>query len=148
MSNDGWLSGVRQFKFGKAGNNPKMEYFFAGALALIIILALFLTIKYSFFKDSGSNLPDELHFKCLNPACGAEALLKSKDVNLEEVDTQRPQCPQCGKKSLVIEQQCPLCKAYFVNPRLLNPRAPMQSGDQMCPKCNGNITDYYRQMVK
>jgi len=151
----------RCLDFGKSSGgsrDQKMEYLFGGALALIIILALGLTIKYSFFGGSkGGAVPDELHFFCT--ACSQEVTIKTKDMKPGEPmlamaptgmpGAQKPVCPKCSQPALVMEYKCPLCDQFYVRDLGLSPAA-MAGGpkDEICKKCNGNVSEFYRNKAR
>ena len=128
-----------------------MEYLFAGALAVVIIGSIVLTIYFGLLSGPGRESgPDEFHFLC--EACNKEVVLDVEDIpssSGEGSDEEafiptilsRVDCPECGaSQTAVLMVQCPNpdCKKYYVSPVAEDPDAFIRMGKAprfICPDC-------------
>ncbi len=139
----------------KIGKGDKMEYLLGGALALIIVFALAMTVWKVFGNPNRIPIAKEMHFKCLNPACNNEMAFKTREVPEEyrRLAGEVPfgKCPQCNKISVVQMDLCPKCGTPYVSTfrrmgsdgmRLVNINAK-----DICPnpKCGVDIQQYNKE---
>jgi hypothetical protein len=152
MSMNVWKDpGTSRLQFG-LGSSGKIEYLFGGALALIIVAALGLTIYSFFVGPSAPPMPDDFHMFCINPKCPSpEVVLKRKDLKNEDMyyimgpagmmgGRGGPKCPNCGfQGSLILELHCPnpSCQKYFVTQEMKYRRPP--AGSIICPYCKTDL---------
>lgn len=136
---------------GSAGfwASGKMEYVFAGALGVIILGALALTLYFAFFgNEQNRTLGDGLaHLECLNPACKNQFTMPQQDVAPLEMPGQRILCPKCQKKSAVSQSMCPSCKKWYLDPRAvydMSPSGPPEGLKAVCPYCKTDMDEFYR----
>ena len=135
MSNHLWRKGeVKRFEFFRGGD--KTEYLFAVALALIVVGALAMTLRTTFFPPAKSYKP--VWVKC--EKCGSEFEVdanKHREVREAETPAGKKQdCPKCGaKRSSWVMNQCPnpQCGKYFIRPSLLT-----RGAKDVCPYCKAD----------
>ncbi|MCJ7543711.1 MAG: hypothetical protein MUP47_03950 [Phycisphaerae bacterium] len=125
--------------FEVASGGDKMEYFFAAALAIVIVGALVITIYFTFFKSNTAAVgPGENMWQCqkCNTAISVDLATQQR---LEEMDRPAIECPKCGSVQPVWPMvRCfnPACRKYFVRQSVINRRRP--SSEDTCPYCGKN----------
>ncbi|MGA2265185.1 MAG: zinc ribbon domain-containing protein [Phycisphaerae bacterium] len=129
-------------KFEMSGGNDKKEYLFVAALAVVIVIALILTIYFAFLGGGKTKLAapaEEYTYKCSK--CGNEFAVDQKTQwRIEESDSRMADCPKCGaKQSAYPTVKCPnpACGKYFVLESTKNPNASSGAMDN-CPYCKTN----------
>ena len=132
----------------------RTEYLFAGALVLIVVAALGLSIYFAFggrgndFERPDPNVPYECE------ACGHHWT-----VNMEDIDPDRAMasegpiiepCPSCGAPDTGYPMtKCPKCGKYFLSEYHRDWQLMGEEGqDELCPHCGLNINEYYRQELE
>jgi len=143
--------GVKRSAPSRAGGKANMEYVFAGALAVIIVGALALTIYFVFVGDDTGGPGEDSHWKCLNPDCQYEFTMTPKQMselpNRATGPTIRVDCPKCGTKDRAyLMIKCPKCGKYYVPDSHKYFEAAMQ-GQQIrnvCPYCKTDYAQWYR----
>ncbi len=146
MIQTGWpRRSIKALEFGR-GSGDKGEYFFAAALAAVIVGALALTIYFTFIArgPSGPKKEEGWMYHCFN--CGAEFHVDQKAMNrLEEQDDTRADCPKCGAKHSAVKMlKCFKCGKFFVRTRLLNRRAKRD----VCPYCGTDYLEGMKQSIE
>jgi len=134
------------------GGGRGMEFLLAGALGLIIIGSLGLTL-YSLFGEPGAaggtgrELP---RFQCQK--CGHEFAMPSEKVyemvpetELSRYGIARLDCPKCGARKSALEMtKCPKCGKYYLSEGMKargdaftqrEPKAGEQAHREVCPHC-------------
>jgi hypothetical protein len=147
--------GLKRFKLG-SGSAGKMEYVFAGALGLIIVVALFLTVYYGIMGGGSASVgkgDPNTHFQCIK--CKHEftmapntipqaALAKADDPSNVKLD-----CPACkAKGTCYIEVLCPKCGTWYAPPSKIAFDQGKMGVPDVCPKCGTNRIDYLREQLK
>jgi len=129
------------------GGGLKTEYLFAGALGLIIVGALILSVYFGFAGSRGEE-PVLVHYKCT--ACEEEFTINPAEQPMDTTGmagegdkialAQLPiDCPKCGaKESAYRMRKClnPECEKYFL-PDSYRPGAPA-AGRIICPYCGSD----------
>ncbi len=153
-----WNSREAGFEVGgrKMGN---MEYLFAGALILVIALALVLAI-YSLFRTDDPRADDQTRYSCIaktadGKVCGNEFTIdpnadpaKGAPPPMPTIGIPMQECPKCHKLGGVQMIHCPnpKCKAYYMPPAgyysMGAPGMPAARPKAVCPKCNTDRDEY------
>jgi len=139
-----------------------MEYVFAGALALIIISSLVLTIYHVGGDKTGSG-GRIIRLEC--QSCGHQFELTPKEMM--EKNSAGPggmpapgmvpgmamslDCPSCKIESSAIPMtRCPACEKYYVSEASKYPEAYMsgQMPPDICPHCNTDRIQWYHDKAK
>ena len=133
----------------------KAEYFLAGALGIIIIGALVMTLEPWHWVSHASGPTPQLIYKCSDPNCGFEFPV-DKPVIDPNLPPGRPpsftlDCPQCGGKQCCWPTAvCPNCggryipeSSMFMVRRNFRPGVMEQDHDK-CPHCGIDIQEWYR----
>ncbi len=126
------------------GGAINTEYLFAGALALVILGALALTIYFSFFRKSTglkTELPTVYQFRCVE--CGHEFTIDVEDLpskawRARGAVPMHMDCPKCGVEDAAAElYECPKCKKYYLPPAHLDPESWQEGllGADVCEHC-------------
>jgi DNA-directed RNA polymerase subunit RPC12/RpoP len=145
MSGTIWKTGgTKKFEFG---SGDKGEYLFGGALAIIIIGALSLTVYYTFLGGGEGGTKVFMQYQC--EKCKAEFPVDpTKYPRLMDAETPGDQvldCPKCGvKKSAWPMTKCPACDKYYVRPSF---KAKTGKPD-ICPFCNAEYLKALREKVE
>jgi len=148
---------------GLKPSGDKSGYLPVVALAVVIVSALGITVWQFLGGRDVAQAPDnataEVPFQCME--CGKEftkgMLLYDEAGGAMPVD-----CPLCGgKQCAVAMQKCPKCRKYFLSEGMKAhvsytlavlkggaPPDPPKVGDNICPKCHCNITEYWRQHAR
>ena len=141
------------FNFGQSGGN-KVEYLLAGALGLIIVGALALTIHTSFGGGSrGKNRP--IVFECTQ--CHHHFEQKAEDLYDMEgmyggMEIPMLDCPSCGaQKSALLTTRCPACEKHFISQSTLmqvqygaSGQMPPEDVRDVCTHCGQDILQWYK----
>ena len=141
-----------KMKLGGQGGGKNMDYLFAAALILVIVVSLVLTIKFS--SGGPNNVVDiDLRFQCQQ--CGHEFFITPDEVWAQKSGSgggpgmpgamgpgvvRAIDCPECGTKDSCIQMvQCPNpdCKKYFL----------AESSD-VCPHCGVDRMQWHREEAK
>jgi hypothetical protein len=142
----------------KLSSSENMRYILAGALVLIIIISLLSVFSSISGKSRRQTGPTELHYFCLES--GNEFIVKpdfSKPETMMDMDPfmgMFAMSPYTNQRTAVPMTQCPACKKWFVPEHFKNwdpqqgPAAPQMMGKQICPFCQTDILDWYRQNRK
>ena len=138
----------------------QMQYVLSGTLILIIIVSL-LTVILNLTGGGSRHEITELHFYDL--ATGKEFVVKPEDLykNQEgmEEDMMGPMgmrviSPYTNERTAVPMTQCPNCKQWFVPEYYLQENFDEEAymigggGDLICPHCNTDIIQWYRDHRK
>jgi len=143
---------LRRSPVGNRGE-IKMEYVFAGVLAVIILVSLVLAIKYGFGGAEQAEIEAQ-RYKC--DACG-ELFVPSgpvPDAKQSELGSLAPppiDCEKCGaKKSAYLTTKCPKCGEYFVRETYRDPMAIFQGRaiKDVCPHCGLDLAEYRAEQIK
>lgn len=143
----------RRLRFSNRGA-VNMEYVFGGALALLIVAALALSIHGSLFSKKGSGLvdkiPDDVYFHC--DKCQNEFPILRKDLTQQQRAQQNrglmnADCPKCNEKGSSLEMaRCPVpkCKKYYVpeSYRDIDALMSMRPGSDICSHCGTDILEW------
>ena len=168
MSPNVWRSrDCKRFEFGRMGGN-KVEYILAGALALIIILSLFVTLTGVIWGRGGSRKDVIHHLIC--EKCGHE--FKKTPQELAELSEELGQmyggpdammlmqmrgpildCPKCGaEKSCWLAVRCPNCEKWVLSQvqRVLyeahrTRRQPPPDLRDICPHCRTDTMEWHKE---
>lgn len=131
-----------------------MDHVFGGALAVVIVLALGMTVWSTMFKGhgGGGGRSDNLHYKCIEcqhefevESIPREKMREAGDPSMALLD-----CPSCGEESSAIQMiDCPDCGEYYVSQRTRymiehNRPAPSDVRD-VCPHCGTDRLQYMRE---
>lgn len=152
----------------KLTTGEQMQYILAGSLILIIIVSL-LTVIMNLTGGGRKQEISELHFWCYQT--GKEFVLKPEELYKNEPTgpeggppmSMGPMgmmfaiSPYTNERTGIPMTQCPNCKKWFVPNYLLqyaqNPQEQFLPGagpmeDLICPHCNTNIIQWYREHRK
>jgi DNA-directed RNA polymerase subunit RPC12/RpoP len=126
-------------KFEMTRGSDKKEYLFVAALALVIVVALALTIYFTFLGGGTRKVAaGEFMYQCSK--CGNEFSIDQQTRwRLEESDKPLADCPKCGAKQSAYRMvKCPnpACGKYYVLETTKNPAKV--SADDNCPYCKTN----------
>jgi hypothetical protein len=143
----------------KLSSGDSMQYIMAGTLILVIVIALGFVISSVFNGGPGAGEAVEARFYCLetgkeftiDPADNPEMMMGDPMMG------GRVTSPYTNEKTGVPMMRCPACEEYFVpeawkqEPQPGQP--PMMMMDPMgqqivCPHCNTDIHEYYRQKAR
>jgi len=154
--------GAQRLNLGRGGGKGfNMEYLFAGALAVIILGSLILTIYFTLGGGEPSPGDLEVTFKCAK--CGYEFSKKPEEVrpmgpDMMPMPMGAPgmapialDCPKCGaKKSAFQAVKCPNCGAFYISQITTHPVAPGEGRQlrDVCPKCGTDRIQWYREHRK
>ena len=139
------------------GGGLKTEYLFAGALGLIIIGALTLSIYFGVAGRRGKTEEILLHYKC--DACGEELTINPAEQpldmrgipeNKDEMMRRPIDCPKCqAKGSAYRMMKClaPECAKYFVPESYRTQTGPWGGTDDICPYCGANMRELYHKQI-
>ncbi|MCK4625340.1 MAG: hypothetical protein KAV00_08525 [Phycisphaerae bacterium] len=142
-------------KLDLGGKN--MEYILAGALLLIIIVAVVLSVGGIQCGGGTAGPGGKPMFKCVE--CKKEWEIEPEEAskfNREmERDTGRERgdtpigwdCPKCNKEGCVFLMiQCPKCKKYFLSKRYTDTAAFVKAGRRdICPECDTDVHEWYKE---
>lgn len=131
---------------GGGFGDKKMEYVLGGALALIIVGSLALTIYFGFIRDSGSSAyaDEPIFFQCRK--CSTKFSVKVKDLREPTSEMGMPwpgKCPNCGADSdqdFIAMVQCYKCQHWFVpqGAEQQTPNSPPMPVYGKCPNCGAD----------
>jgi hypothetical protein len=141
---------------------PRGDYIFAGALALLILLALGYSVYATFFTSPGGDIPqpkdDKTHFICR--ACKHEIALEPTEVRdmrrrmEREEDLMRLDCPNCDREqSMLRATWCYNCHDYYLSPhtRALAELKPGEEPEDLpadvCTHCGTNQREWMKEHV-
>ena len=143
---------ARQLQLG--GGVLKIDYLFAGALAVIIVGSLFLTIYFGFLggEVSSKEYDPNAHFKC--DACGEEFTRNINEVPAAGPGSYGPppvDCPACGGQGTAwLMIKCPNCDKYYV-PESYRRALDILRGAKVkdiCPHCGTDKVQWYKEHRK
>lgn len=130
------------------------EHLFGGALAILIIVAVVLTLNQTLFRGSGDTADvGTPHFKCLD----CDHVFEVEEIPRERIREARDpamvllDCPSCGAESKAIKMvRCPKCKEYFVSDRHLYTVEHGGEGApddvrEICPHCGTDRQEYLEE---
>ena len=138
-----------------AAGRISSEHLFAGAIGVVIVAALALTIAFTFGGGRKELDPDAglWHYKC--EQCGEEFTkpptpvsrerMIGGDMKMDPVSIDpRVDCPKCNAKQAALKMtQCPNCKKWYVDPRINDP-----SAKRVCPHCNMSFNQWMAEQRK
>jgi hypothetical protein len=141
----------------KLSTSKNTRYLLTVALALIIALSL-LSVYSSVVKKSRKPTgPTELHYFCLETE---KEFVVKPDFSKQDAMMQNDPfgmgaiSPYTNRRTAVPMSQCPSCKKWFV-PEIYKTWSPQQGlppphnrDKQICPYCQTDILDWYRQNRK
>ena len=150
-----WNSTSARFELG-GKQMGKMEYLLGGALTVIILGSLAISL-WSFFRGGtggGDKIEPVITYHC--DKCGHEF-----DFQAPEPDPNNPtagmpdpmmgprpiECPQCHTKPFTawLMNRCVKCAKLFPQPP--ESHDPRWSGEVVCPHCNTNQTQFIRDKI-
>lgn len=151
---------VRRLAIG-GGEGLNMEYLFAGALGLIIISSLGLTLYFGVLSGPEKQVVDRLtHYKC--DQCGEEFTIDPADQPQDPMGITRDKmaelykrvdCPKCGATESSIRMAKCLneeCGKYYVPDSYRDPTA-WQEGrmtSDICPHCGTDMRKLRRARAR
>jgi hypothetical protein len=143
----------------KLSTSRNMLYILAVALGLIIAISLLSVYANVRGKSSKPPGPSELHYFCLESK--KEFIIKpdfaKPESMMEYMDPMggmRSMSPYTNRRTAVPMTQCPSCKKWYVPEFYKNwdpqkgPPAPLMGEKQICPYCQTDILEWYRQNRK
>ncbi len=144
-------------KLDLGGKN--MEYVLAGALLIIIIVAVVLAVGPMQCGGGPTGPTGKPMFKCIE--CDKEWEVSQEDANKYHREMERgmgremgdtpigQDCPKCGKEGCVFMMiRCPKCKEYFLSKRYTDPDAFAKVGHRdICPdpECKTDVHEYNKK---
>ncbi len=136
-----WRKGeVKRFELFRGGGD-KTEYLFAAALALIVVGALYLTLKTVIWPAPQSYGMKWAQCEKCKAEFQVDADKHPEIINGETPASKKQDCPKCGaKRSAWIMNACPKCGKNFVRPSVLHPGAK-----DVCPFCGA---DYLKALTE
>lgn len=113
---------------------PKEAGLLAAAVVLIGAAGLF-AMRWVGESRSHPDFPDGIHWKCLNPECGAGYTTSHGEMTAyyrEHSGARSVACPKCGGEETTRAVRCPHCGEYAV---------PSRDPDQgsLCPSCGEDM---------
>ena len=131
-----------------------MEYVFAGALALVILGALILTVYFGFIHTPGGleeALQSEFTFRCVK--CEHEFTKERDDLPVYVLRIMGEglmfiDCPKCNAKDSAYQLvECPKCKKLYLAPAYSDPEAYLQGlpGANVCEHCGLDVGKWFRE---
>jgi len=142
------------------------EVLFAGALGVVIVASLILTVYAAFSGGSGAvgeplDFTDSTFtFQCLEcphqfEASTDQVLTHTSPLLLRE-HASILDCPECGtKNSCLMTQPCPKCGHEYIWPQTLSFYSSLQQGggqalptENICPGCGVDVDEFYRARRK
>jgi DNA-directed RNA polymerase subunit RPC12/RpoP len=151
-----WNSTSARFDLG-GKQMGKMEYLLGGALTLIILGSLAISL-YSFFRGgpNTSQVKPVITYHC--DKCGHEFDFQAPEPDPNNPNAMMPdpmmgprpiECPQCHAKpfSAWLMNRCvdPKCGKLFA--QLPESHDPRWSGEVVCPWCKTNQTQFIRDKI-
>lgn len=166
MTRATWSPSSCRFGLG-GGSMGKMEYLLGGALGVIILGSLGMSI-YFMFRDPPPPPAASTMYKCSVPTCGhefeydykKEMARNQQDPNFRPpmMDMMGPQakdCPKCkAQLSCYLMHRCYKCGKYWPMAESERPPMPGQgppkpvSGGQVCPACGQDQIQWLRENLK
>ncbi len=133
-------------------SGKRTEYAIAGALLVVIIVALVFVVG-QIWPSGGDSEMVENRAKCVK--CGAELVVAPKDemrfhreTGMEEdsgpVGTD---CDKCkAEKSVFLMSRCPKCEKYYLSKQITDPDAfDKGGGKEICPHCSMDLFEWYKE---
>ncbi len=162
-----FAAGPGGLDMGTGDSGRQKEFLLIGALAVIIVGALVLTIMYNWSSDEDNSPSDtKIMGKCLDPQCAAEFEITLDAMTEDERPMSRVlrfTCPTCGtKRSALIMTRCPVpeCRKFFLSDQTIQDHKndlDMQAGREpavthmppiICPYCETDHDQYMREQRK
>ena len=142
MFNGMFDRGFRRLDFGK-GSSGKMEYVFAGALALIIIGSVALAVYGLLDSNDDRNVAKEWKFHC--DKCNGDFTIDLTNGPPPGYELLQPgmviDCQRCpAKKHAWMMNQCLKCHEHYLQEK---PRAGVARPPDICPHCKTDQVEYY-----
>ncbi|MFP4053754.1 MAG: hypothetical protein ACLFV7_07820 [Phycisphaerae bacterium] len=141
---------------------PKGDYIFAGALALLIVVALGYSIYRTFGSEPTVDIPrgdGKTHFICIE--CDHEVAYEPEEMRKirrrrGEEDFLVLDCSACnGKQTMVQATFCPSCGAYYISERQkilsrLKPgeEPPERLPKEKCPECGTVRVEWIKENME
>lgn len=140
-------TGSKRLDFSGGGSDRKVEFLLGGALALIILGAIALSL-WSFIGPDDEGDDGETQFKCV--ACGHQFEASTKTESGDEmapppgmIGPPPRECPECGKDAYPMNQ-CPECGEWFL-PEENDDGARYITSETECPHCHANYIEAMRK---
>lgn len=132
-------------------SGKQMEYILAGALLLIIVVAVVFAVGPLRCGGGGIDNSGENRVKCLK--CNAEWTITQKEAANFNRETEMGgatvgrYCEKCKTDNAVfLMNRCFKCKKYYLSKRITDPEAFIKGGKkEICPFCGTDQVKWYRE---